>query len=137
METNFDVIFSQLQKYVESQVNKNGIEDEPYAQVVNGGGSIPFAMPLDHNGNGHYETTQRGWGVTLSATVTINAPAGAVFDIVIHSNDGGGGNWRNIRTGEPFQCTLSTSFWHATTIKIDVHSSVPDVKLEAKIDYHY
>lgn len=137
MEKNFDVIFSQLQKFVESQVQQNGDAEDVFAQVVNGGGSIPFEVNLDENGNAHYEIQQKGWGVTISATAKIEEPGGAVFNIAVSSSDGGGGSWYNIPTGGSVSCKLETSFWHKTTIKVDVHSSKPNCKLKAKLDYNY
>lgn len=137
MEKNLEPIFSQLQKYVESQVNANGTEDIPFAQVVNGGGSLSFEMDLDGNGNGHYEIKKRGWGVTISANATIQEPSGALFNISVHSSDGGGDEWYNVSTGQSLSCKLKTSFWHSTKISVDVHSSKPNTTLKARLDYSY
>lgn len=137
MKENFDIIFSRINEYVKNQVNQNGIEDDPCSQVVNGSGSISFSMPLDGNGKGHYATEQKGWGVTLAAKVKITAPADATFNVSVRSSDGGGGTWTNIKTGQEFDCKLETSFWHKTTVSVEVVSSKPNTTLEAKIDYSY
>ena len=134
MEKKFDVVFSQLQKFVESQVLQNGDDEDVFAQVVNGGGSIPFEVNLD--GNAHYEIQKKGFGVTISATARIKEPGDAVFNIVVSSSDGGG-SWYNIPTGGSVSCKQETSFWHKTTIKVDVRSSIPNCKLVAQLDYSY
>lgn len=137
MEENFDVIFSQLQKLVESQLQQNGDGEDGFAQVVKGGGSFPFEVNLDGNGNAHYEIQKKGFGVTISVTARIKEPGGAVFNITVSSSDGGGGSWYNIPTGSSVSCKLKTNLLHKTTIKVDVHSSIPNRKLKATLDYSY
>lgn len=101
-------------------------EDNVYVQVENGSGSIPFEIDLDGNGNAHYEVSKKGWEVTISATATIQEPTGAMFNISVHSSDGGGGSWGNVPTGGSVFCKLQTSFWHNTKITVDVNSSKPN-----------
>lgn len=137
MEKNFDAIFSQIQKSLENQLAENSVSEATVEQAVNGGGTIPFELRLDGNGNGHYEISKRGWGVTISATATILEPSGAMFNLVVHSSDGGGGEWYNVSTGQSVSCKLKTSFWHSTKITVDVHCNKPNTTLKARLDYNY
>lgn len=137
MEENLDIIFSQLQKHVENQLAENDESPKTTAQSCNKSGTIPFEIDLDSNGNARYRISKKGWGVTISATATIQAPDGAVFNIRVHSSDGGGGNWSNIPTGGSVSCKLETSFWHSTTITIDVHSSKSNCRMKAELRYSY
>ena len=137
MEENLDIIFSQLQKHVENQLAGNDEFPQATTQSSNGGGTIPFEIDLDRNGNAHYQISKKGWGVTISATATIQEPGGAVFSINVRSSDGGGGDWSNIPTGGSVSCKLKTSFWHSTTITIDIHSSKPNCRLKAELRYSY
>lgn len=137
MEKIFEEINSQLKESVENQVSAKGIDEDSFAQVEKGGGSIPFEMRLDGNGNGHYETTQKGWGITISATATIQEPSDALFNVVVRSSDGGGDEWYNVSAGESLRCKLKTSFWHATKITVDVHCSKPGVVMKANLSYSY
>lgn len=79
MEENLDIIFSQLQKHVENQLAGNDEFPQVTTQSCNGGGTIPFEIDLDRNGNAHYQISKKGWGVTISATATIQEPGGAVL----------------------------------------------------------
>ena len=137
MENNFDIIFSQLQKYVEKQLESKNDEEDVLAQVVNGSGSIPFEIDLDGNGNACYEVKKKGWGVTIKATAIIQEPADANFNISVHSSDGGSGSWNNIPTGGSVSCKLETSFWHSTKITVAVHSSKTNCRFKARLDYSY
>lgn len=136
-EKGFDIIFSQLQKHVENQLAGNDEFPKATTQSCNGGGTIPFEIDLDRNGNAHYQISKKGWGVTISATATIQEPGGAVFSINVRSSDGGGGDWSNIPTSGSVSCKLKTSFWHSTTITIDIHSSKPNCRLKAELRYSY
>lgn len=52
-EKGFDIIFSQLQKHVENQLAGNDEFPQATTQSCNGGGTIPFEIDLDRNGNAH------------------------------------------------------------------------------------
>lgn len=131
MQENFDVIFSEVENYVKSTLAKKDCISKE-----NGSGAIDFRMHLDDNGNGSYEVSQRGWGVTISTTAIVLEPSGT-FDLEVYSSDGGGGKWSNLHTGERVSCQIKTSFLHPTTIRVSVHSSARNCAFVARLDYNY
>lgn len=98
-------------------------------------GTVNFDEAVDGNGDGHYKFSQYGGGAKVHATAVIEEPANGVFDIDVRSSDGGKIVAKGIKAGTEVSGTLSTSFFHSTTVKGDLHCSIPNVRVKGKIHY--
>ena len=141
-KTNLDVIFSRI----ESQLRTNLAESELGILKdhgdgdegdLRGTGTIPFTIKIDQNGNGEYNISKYGAGVTLKFDAIIDEPKGAKFNISLKCSKGGGGAWHDIATGSKFSGVIKTSFWGSSNIKISINSTVPNCTLKAKLSYRY
>lgn len=137
MAEPFDELFQSIHDHVRRSLEGTGDQAtaegaEVAAPEISGTINVPFH--LDGNGNYHYEISKWTAGVTVNFTAWITDPE-AIYDVTITSNHGGGGTFNNIPTGQHVSGSLKTSFWHSTTITVDLHASVTNQSGNATIEY--
>lgn len=139
MKKVIDRIFTSMQESLEKNLaaGKTGAPgNKSMVKATDASGTLPFAFTLDANGQYIYSTEQYGAGVTLECSATIQAPD-ATYNITITSSDGGGGTWNNVSPNQPINFTIETSFWHKTTIMVDIQASVANQSGNGQINYNY
>jgi hypothetical protein len=134
-ETLFKSVRDDLRKNLEANEHQR-LADSSKPVDLTGQGSIPFKFHLDGNGNYHFEAQQYGGGVTVHASAWVNAPDGT-YTVTVKSSDGGGGYWENVKPKQKLNCDLKTSFWHKTTITVDIHANVTNKDGDGTIEYSY
>lgn len=97
--------------------------------------SIGFDFIFDKNGDYIYTASEYGFGKKVNIRGKITAPEDGNYSVSIASSDGGGGQWQSIKTNEEISCTISTSFFHKTTITVKISSNKPECNGHAVIDY--
>jgi len=135
----FDEIFRAVVQSVEENLNaykNNTLPDSSKPISLQGQGTIPVELDLDGNGNNHTESQQYGAGKTVQCTAWITDPV-ATYTITIKSSDGGGGHWENVHVNDQLKFEIHTSFWHKTTITVDIHATVANQKGHGQIQYSY
>jgi hypothetical protein len=104
--------------------------------AAEGSGDAEVEFKTDENGDFYYEISKIGYGVNLKLEAWIICPD-AIYDLEIESSGSGGGSWTGLRTIQHVNCVVSTSYWYSTTIKIYLHSTIPDSAGKAYIHYEY
>jgi len=134
MKTIFEKIFRDLNKPYE----QNLIEESLVTMSKNNndnGNSLVFNFIFDNNGNYSYSGSERGFGKSINLCGKIIAPQDGIYSVKMKSSDGGGGQWDNIKANQEVSCVINTSFWHETTISINIHSNKPNSNGHAVIEY--
>lgn len=115
--------------------------DLPGSTRANAHSSMTFDVTLDKGGTANLSVGRYFAGYALRTTVWIEAPnAAPVMSGYIHSSDGGGTEFANVRTGRRLQFELNTSFWRATTLSLFLRTTpaLPEgtaLKVHMDIDY--
>lgn len=137
MENAIDGIFQTLTADINSNLAVNE-ESAPARSVkeLKGSGTIPCDFDLDANGNYHCERSKYGAGSTVRCTAWFDNP-NATYNLTVKSSDGGGGSWANLKVKQQVHFDIETSLFHNTTITIDIHASVSNVRGHAEIEYSY
>jgi len=97
-------------------------------------GSITQELNFDNNGDAYFSITKYMAGVTVHLSATIK-DLGAIFDIWLDSNYPEHFEWHGVLPNQRIDCALKTNRFSSTTIKIRVHSSVPNSRAIAVIGY--
>lgn len=107
-----------------------GIEPTP-----NVSGDIEQDLNFDGAGNAYYTFSKAAVGLTVHLTAFI-AGLDAIFDIWLDA-DGSPGHqeWHGVRQSQQIGCALKTKIFGSTTVKVKIHSSVPNSK--AIVHLHY
>lgn len=135
MNENLEPMFDHIKECVEAQLKNYDSDQDSLYNDLQVGGSASFSIRLDGNGNGSYQITKTTLGVTVSATAKVVSPEGGIFNIHLESNGGTSVNRTGLKTGESMSCDIKTKFWGKTTIKVTVHSSIPNTTLMGRLDY--
>jgi hypothetical protein len=131
----FESVLGDLEKNLEAY-KKGALASDPTKPVgVQGKGKIPVPFHLDNNGYYHYEASQYGAGATVHCTAQIDFPDGT-YTVTVRSSDGGGGHWENLKAKSPVKFDIHTSFWHSTTLTVDIWGP-KNVDGQATIEYSY
>ncbi len=139
MAEPFDELFQSIHDHRQRNLEGTGDQAttggaEVAAPQISGTTNVPFK--LDGNGNYHYETTKKGFGVTLAFDAWITDPD-ATYDITLTSSAGGGGTWHGVRTNQHVTGSLNTEKGlNSTTITLDLHASVTNQSGNATIEYN-
>ena len=104
--------------------------------IARGSGDTEVDFTTDPNGNFNTEVEQFGAGINANMEGWILYPD-ARYDITVQSSDGGGGTWNNVGVNQHVNCTIKTSLWHKTRLRITLHSSVSDTSGRVHIHYEY
>lgn len=136
MEEAFELIFSQINEQIKKQLEADANQQDN-DQEVGISGTVPFEVNVDGHGNANFENTGRRYGVTIYATAVIEEPKGGIFDITVTSSGGGNFSAKGVPAGTPISGQLKTEGGLCkTTIRAQLHSSIPNTKVKGKITYH-
>ncbi len=131
MNTELDNIFTSLQGDLQKSLT---VPSEPL--TVGGKGTIQIPFHLDGNGNYHFDTKKKGFGVTVNFTFWIDDPD-AIYNIKVNSDTGGGGSWENVHVKDRKSGKIETSLWKSTTIGVTLHANAANKDGHATLDYSY
>ena len=139
MDNAFEEIFAGIQSDLKKNLEadeRGELADGSEPKSIGGGGTVHVTFHLDSSGNYSWHTTKYGAGKTVSITAWIESPD-AVYDVHVHSSDGGGGTWKGVKVNQQLHCKIKTSFWHKTKISLDLHANVTDKDGKGTIEYKY
>jgi hypothetical protein len=101
-----------------------------------GKNSITFTFIFDSYGDYSYTTSKHGFGKSVNICGKIKDPEDGIYSVNIKSSDGGGGQWGEVKSNQEVSCVINTSFWHETTITVNIHSNKPNSSGKVIIDYY-
>lgn len=109
-----------------SNENSNEIKD-----------SLGFDFVFDNNGDYSYTASEYGFGKKVNIRGKVTVPEDGVYSATIISSDGGGGKWEGVKANQEISCVINTSFFHKTTITVNIHSNKPNCNGHVVIDYSF
>lgn len=131
----FGAIIIDLSKNIDD-FNNCQLGEAPAELRSKNSGSEKVKFHVDENGQYIDKYVKYGAGVTVRFKFTILNPK-ANYTVSIKSSDGGGGSYKNVRINQTKSGTIKTSFWHSTSIFIDIYSDIKDVDVTALLEYSY
>lgn len=97
-------------------------------------GSKKISFNLDKNGRYDVEAEPFGAGIAINYSIMVDDP-NAIYNITIYSSEGGGGEYKKIKSKQKINGVLKTNKEHKTKIKINIQANKSDVVGHATIDY--
>lgn len=135
-----DIIFEKIFKDSNKTYDRNLTEESLMAMAKNNvnsnRNSLVFDFIFDDKGDYIYTGSEHGFGQNVTVRGKIIFPEDGIYSADIKSSDGGGGHWDNIKANQEVSCIISTSFWHKTTITVEIHSNKPHANGHAIIEYY-
>jgi hypothetical protein len=104
--------------------------------IGEGKNSVTFNFIFNSYGDYSYTTSKYGFGKSVNICGKIIVPEDGIYSVNIKSSDGGGGQWDEIKANQEVSCVINTSFWHETTITVNIHSNNPNSSGKAIVDYY-
>lgn len=137
MEKVFEMIFERIGERIENEV-KSGKKNQEKCndENLNASGSQTFEIKVDRQGNANFEITKRGYGATVHLRAVVREPNEGVFDIEVTSSEGDSFSKKGVHAGNPVEGKIKTEgllSW--TTVRVKIHSSVPNTTLKGMVDY--
>ncbi len=91
-------------------------------------------VEFDPDGNAYMTVTQVTLGLTLHLDACI-AGLDARFDIWLETNYPERWDWHNIIQHQHIDAVVRTKLFGSTTLKVKIHSSIPNSKANARLHY--